>query len=843
MSNILIKEIKNLFKEIHEMESNSFSSLSLPENTYFLKDGRILCLPRKNGVSRFPYGKDGFTAWVYSSGYISINESTFYLFLPSEEGKEPYMAFFAGEKRKDGTFDRISLLGAARNLEEKNVKRYLVYGKDAAYFLTETKNNQYGVRIYVTDEKKVAISLATVHNKQSQSKFYLSSFMNALFKYADRETMETKWFKKCSYKNNRFIFESHEDLDRKTHVLNYGVIQRCLSGKEKVVYNTTSRSIYAGGKENSIAISSALLYGKFEQEKHVTHFTDTSAACDIIHYELENKGSVRQDYFIDFCHDEPTFEYMKNYDNSLFPVDSYLVKMRNKLNKKFNSPSMLNIKFKNWNNSSINDETLNLFLQYVIYQTEYCGLAKNSGALFLGVRDVMQQIDAALMWNPKDCRKKILEVLDYIDPSGNPPRQYSIPPKGAIPRMDLRPFIDQGVWIISTVYNYISYTGDYSILKEKVGYYERLVEGGVKRSKIVDTVLDHLIRVMDYLVTHIDENTKCLRAMYGDWNDALDGLGVTNKGQEYGNGVSVMASLQLYKNLEEMIELLTKINVHLDLIPVYKNVHQGLIEGLAKYAIVEKDNQKKIIHGWGEDRSYLVGSFEDVDNLSRDSLTANAFYVISGMNENNLLRKEDILTAYKNLDSKYGLKTFHPHFERGVKGVGRIVNLPKGTAENGATYIHATLFGILSLFKLDEGELAFKQLEKILPLTHEIISTTPFVMPNSYSYNEEAGMDGESMSDWYTGSANTLIKSLVRGLFGINPSLSGLNITPSTFFAANKASCSLKIKDTMVRVSYEGNGNKVCKISINGEIQDFKQGIFIDNEYLSSHNNIEIKLF
>ena len=173
--------------------------------------------------------------------------------------------------------------------------------------------------------------------------------------------------------------------------------------------------------------------------------------------------------------------------------------------------------------------------------------------------------------------------------------------------------------------------------------------------------------------------------------------------------------------------------------------------------------------------------------ISRDSLTANAFYVISGMNENNLLRKEDILTAYKNLDSKYGLKTFHPHFERGVKGVGRIVNLPKGTAENGATYIHATLFGILSLFKLDEGELAFKQLEKILPLTHEIISTTPFVMPNSYSYNEEAGMDGESMSDWYTGSANTLIKSLVRGLFGINPSLSGLNITPSTFFAANKA--------------------------------------------------------
>ena len=73
----LIKEIKSLFNEIHNLSLNSSSTLSLPENTYFLKDGRILCLPRKNGVSRFPYGGDGFTAWVYSSGYISINESTF----------------------------------------------------------------------------------------------------------------------------------------------------------------------------------------------------------------------------------------------------------------------------------------------------------------------------------------------------------------------------------------------------------------------------------------------------------------------------------------------------------------------------------------------------------------------------------------------------------------------------------------------------------------------------------------------------------------------------------------------------------------------------------------------
>lgn len=56
----------------------------------------------------------------------------------------------------------------------------------------------------------------------------------------------------------------------------------------------------------------------------------------------------------------------------------------------------------------------------------------------------------------------------------------------------------------------------------------------------------------------------------------------------------------------------------------------------------------------------------------------------------------------------------------------------------------------------------------MLPPTHAFISTTPFVMSNSYSHNAEYGMDGESMSDWYTGSANVLIKVLVRQVFGLD---------------------------------------------------------------------------
>ncbi len=135
--------------------------------------------------------------------------------------------------------------------------------------------------------------------------------------------------------------------------------------------------------------------------------------------------------------------------------------------------------------------------------------------------------------------------------------------------------------------------------------------------------------------------------------------------------------------------------------------------------------------------------------------------------------KSLILSAYDRLGSKYGMKTFEPYFEKGTEGVGRIPDIPKGTAENGATYIHANMFAVMSLFMIGESERAYEELGKILPFTHETISLSPFVVPNSYGYNEELGIDGESMNDWQTGSSNVLLKLLIRFVFGFEPDYEG----------------------------------------------------------------------
>ena len=187
------------------------------------------------------------------------------------------------------------------------------------------------------------------------------------------------------------------------------------------------------------------------------------------------------------------------------------------------------------------------------------------------------------------------------------------------------------------------------------------------------------------------------------------------------------------------------------------------------------------MHGWGDQRSYFVGSFHDSDGLARDSLTSNAFWVLSNMLAEDPSLKKDILAAFERLDSPYGLKTFEPGFASHAPGVGRITKLPRGTAENGATYVHATTFAIAALFRMGEPKMAWQQIEKILPFSphHQQPSHSPFVMPNSYVDAPQLNLTGQSMNDWQTGCSNVLLKLLLRYAFGFQPQLNHLCVAPA----------------------------------------------------------------
>lgn len=860
----LLHKIKNYRKQYERLKSTSNNDVVLPGNSFFIDNDEVLALTRDDGDCRYPYGTNGFNFWAYSSGYMHCNEGIFSPFMRVSEGQEPRIGFFAGLYDEEKNYETISLLSVPIVDSKIKVERYTVFTKSCVYYITELKELSFAIRVFVTEDKKMMFTLIVQNLSDKQKEIVLSSYFNPFLVHAISESGDNRWFRETRYyesdiKNDLgyFLVKTNEDLNRTTSISNYGIIKRKIQcGQKSNVLNheeTTSRYQYVGGSRGSLYTPKAVKNKTFGGANHVCAFTEVGAVGDLITLKLGESDAIRLDItmdYIEYCQDNKQLSNLISRKIEQYEIDEVL---RNLEGKEKEKDELLKLEFGKSNHPILKETILNPFLEHLKKQVEFCSLTTGYvqayvGSL-IGIRDIFQAMEGLLIWQPDAVKRKMLEALDFTAPNGRCPRQYTLPSReGALPEMDLRPFIDQGVWVISTIVTYLKYTNDFAFLREECGYYEIIDEKSklVKKSLYKDSVLEHMIKIMDYLIVNRDhEITKCVRALYGDWNDALDGLGVSmDKEKEYGSGVSVMVSLQVYQNLVEMDELLTKLdeNKYESLLLEYRQAKHEIKEGLTKFAIVTRDNEeKRIVHGWGDNVSYYVGSYNDPDENSRQGLTSNAFWVLTGMYDEDLTIRDTILNAFHNLDSKYGMKTFEPHFEPNTKGVGRIPKLPAGTAENGAAYIHASLFGIMAMFRMGYSEMAWDQLVKSLPFTHDYVSCSPYIMPNSYCHNEELNIDGHSMADWQTGSSNVLLKLLVKYVFGLCPEYEGIWIQPATYLPFEDFEFNIKLKNCNMVISYKQDKNNKRRFFINGKQRNGEYDkvmqldkLWISNEELKS---------
>ena len=820
----MFREMQSVIGKVHALQANASAKNAgkLPGNAYFLNQDEIVCYTRAFGDSRYPYTFDGLTLWAYASGNVKIEESAFQILLDCAISREPNLAAFFGLQSGSG-FLPVSITGAARQAVESGVERYTVFTPFAAYYVAETSELDGCVKLSVDGNKNVRTDICLCNKTHKAVTTYLSAFLKCHLFHSEMDGFPNKWFQACRADRDGFLFTVNEQMSRTVCATHYAAVRRTYAGE---VQSTVSPSDFFGDSVRGLYAAKSLFTGKIPACKRHCEFTEAPVAADMLPLELEAGENVTAMYTLAVADDEQTAQSMS-------------AKPENKIENVYANLPALKIA----TDGSINETAVTCFLHNVLRQTEFCARAKNYAGALIGIRDIFQQLECALWWIPAYCRGKMVEALGFIGEDGRAPRQYTYPrSKDVPPIMDLRKFIDQGVWVISTVYTYLAATDDFSILDETCGYY-KLGDGTAEFSCARDSVLDHLLRIADYLISHLDEETNCLHALYGDWNDALDGLGNTNDaGKEFGTGVSVMATMQLYKNLNELCEILSHEHTHLDKVSEYKAVAERIAKGLQTYAIDGNGaGDKKIVHGWGDKRSYKVGSFCDNDGESRDSATSNAFWVLSGMNDRQDM-KEHILRAFERLDSKYGIKTFEPYFAPDNDKVGRIIRLPKGTAENAATYIHATLFAVWALYELGEYVRAEVQLRKILPITHSFVSTTPFVMPNSYSHNEEKGMDGESMGDWFTGSGAVLGKVLFFGVLGIKADLNGITFAPAVNTLFTQVQITLPVKGGTLTAVYKNLGRGTRKYTVNGTaVAANTDKIHIKNEEIhGKHITVEI---
>lgn len=844
---MLQNKIKNLYLQVKALDkSGDREKRRMPSECFFLDGGAILCYPREIGDGRYPYQTDGLTLWAYSSGNMEVGESLYNVFLNSTEGKEPYIAFFAGKKLDSGKYFPISITGVARQPFEEEVERFTVYTPEAVYYFAETKELLSVVRAFVDDKKRICFSAYVENLTDKETETYLTSYFNPLMRHQDMDDFEDKWYKACTVTEYGYRFRVTEHINRDNCMLHYGALR--VEGRKNASI-TTSRYDFTGSTASSINCSKALQTGKFAKEKTHTEFTDIAIAAEINSVTLRGGESYQLDYVMALSDDKQRAEKLVLEEKSVCEGLNDAISLAES-KKGDDAIQKLGVQFEGFNGLLEGKEIpVNGFFYNVMRQVDFCARAKNYAGPYIGVRDVTQQVEAAIVWDPAYARKKIIEVLSFLGDEGRAPRQYSYAASEKVPpKMDLRAYIDQGIWLIDAAYTYLCYTDDYSILNEECGYYNfdgfsRKERAGqmVRFSKRRDSVLEHLIAIADYLSSNLDEKTGCLHALYGDWNDALDGLGRTDKkGQDFGTGVSVMASEQFFRNLTVMISILEKVGGKEEKINEYKATRERLKNGLIKYAIVSNGKERKILHGWGDERSWFVGSYQDNDGHSRDSVTVNAYWILSGMHKECPEMLPEIMKAYQRLEGKYGIKTFLPAFAPTNDKVGRITHLPEGTAENGATYNHSTNFAIWSLFEIGEDKLAWETMYKVLPVTHSFITTTPFVMPNSFIYNEERGFDGESMNDWFSGSGCVLIKLLFGGVFGIRPTLDNLEIRPSSYMPCKTAKITLPMKGATLNVVYKNEGKGERRYLVNGVAMLGGKGVIIDNADLKGEITVEI---
>jgi cellobiose phosphorylase len=791
---------------------------------YFLSQGGGV-IRGDSPRGRFVYGSDGFTLWCQADGYIYASDGLHQLFSVTKEGEEPSIAFFLDVGGKIISLLPTPFLG-------DGAQRQTMFAIHATYYFTEWEDIATIVRVTTSPTNQLLFSLF-VSLQKPRKNCRLLTYYSPYEKNELGKSDEDRWFLTTKTTNNiqqnglsRFSLPPcsvtvFEDPDRFTSLTHQSLIRGVCGLTPGITFQgyevTTSRKEFVGGNNRNLNNPVAFERRHFPEQRPETVFNDKGIYSNAIFFDTESNSALRLEYIYQRVLNPNDLENLSGEPINHRLVDRAIMEVVEE-----NLETLHSLKVEGSFDESYREIDGQDFFPFLItlqHQVAICSKIKGYMQLaqrsLVGIRDVFQALEAYLYYAPEKSKEKILEALSYTCLSGRCLRQYL--PGSSI--ADTREFIDQGLWVIKTIIEYVKVTGDQSILFEEVGYHEITEDnpyiGAVQPIETRETVLLHLFRILEYLLKNINPETHLLMALYGDWNDALDGLGFTDKkGEQFGTGTTVMGSLQLYQNCKDMMELLRFLDLqetHKNEIALYQDAKDKLYSGLVGNAILGSGSATRVAHGFGDEAKYTVGGPKDPDGASRFGLTSNAYWIISGIHQDTKMKEGRdllpvILSAYEQLDDKYGLRTFYPAFDRGTEHwFGRIPRLPVGTAENGATYNHATLFGVWSLFQAGQSEAAWKQLEKLLPFTsiHDNYNLTPFVIPNSYIHNIEKGLDGESMNDWQTGSSNVLLKVLIWYVFGFRPELDHLRIQPDPRSPLAQFSYSGVYQNKKIVMSYE----------------------------------------
>ncbi|MFR1553414.1 MAG: GH36-type glycosyl hydrolase domain-containing protein [Coriobacteriales bacterium] len=715
----------------------------------------------------------------------------------------PVKAYFSDGESVFNNFDALRADKLTIDfLPEKSIYR-LTFGKTEV--VTE---------LFVTEKNKRFVMNVTVKNLGEQVKEY--SILKCAFPYLN-ELLMAPWDKPEWYTRTEYLKDKNAFLTTK-----YSVAGK----KEERRYLTIVSNDEINNRELSLERLTALTKNFSVIPDKVGGVTeDTLYAfkqCVSTLATVNLKGGESYSFTQVFAVTDDEKKIVENIENSVKYFDSTVQKAEEeKLAEKH--AELFSVRTVKTGDPDF-DSFVNGFLPLEMYWVSSLDRGWPTG--MRGVRDAANDFEGMLCYDKQMCKGVIENIFSKQRGDGWYPRQV---PFGTGTKFDLREFVDSACFFTEYVYDYLAYTGDYSILENKYGYYD---------CETQESGLTHLKKGMDYLLSDDALGVHGLVKMRGgDWLDCLSGAG------KKGRGESVMVSCQLVMCLKYLVEILNKVG-QVNEVEKYEKAGYRLKNAINKAAF-----NGRFYNAVYTDNDTWLFSEKDEDGEERVYVPTNAYAVISGVASG---KENEIFNEIAKLKTSDGYKLFSkPLGGKFIDGIGKMGtgDFQPYFAENGSVYNHGSqCFLIRALAKAGRYEEISDVLGYALPLyadkhSPEKTCSAPYAITNCYHL--VPSFYGRSGFSFLTGSVAMIERAVYSWVFGLNFALNNIVITPCVPKEYANAEITTPFNGHNLTIKYVGYGAQIEIAEISGKSFDVSaegRSVLIDKALITDDLTIIIKL-